>query len=54
MAEIDFGGYQRRLDVWDYRGRRRDVPHDVAELLELAREIEATDRFMVDVTDKDE
>jgi hypothetical protein len=35
----------------DYRRKRRDVPHDVAELLGLAQAIELEDKIIVDVED---
>lgn len=54
MGKIDFAGYRRRLDVDEYRAKRHDVPRDVGVLLELAREIELIDRFIVDVSDKDD
>lgn len=42
------GRYARRLDVFEYRARLGDVPRDVAQLLELARDIELEDRISVD------
>lgn len=53
MGKIDFAGYRRRIDAWEYRSKRRDVPRDATELLELVREIELIDRFSVDVSEKD-
>lgn len=49
-----FEGYRRRLDGFEYRAKRRDVPKDVAVLLELARDIELEDRIILDRTDNDE
>lgn len=46
-----FGQYLRRLDGFDYRGKRHDVPHDIVELLELSREIEFSDKIIFDVKD---
>jgi hypothetical protein len=49
MGNFTFEGYVRRLDQFDYRTRRHDVPHDVVELLELSRDIELSDKIVVDV-----
>jgi hypothetical protein len=46
-----FDGYSRRLDVFDYRAKRKDVPHDVDRLLELARDIELEDKIIIDSED---
>jgi hypothetical protein len=46
---IDFDGYRRRIDAFDYRARRHDLPHDVVELLALSRDIELSDKIVVDV-----
>lgn len=51
MREPTFGGYKRRLDAYEYRARRHDVPHDVAALLALARDIELEERIILDRTD---
>lgn len=51
MREPTFGGYKRRLDAVDYHGKRHDVPHDVARLLELAQAIELEERIILDRTD---
>jgi hypothetical protein len=51
MREPTFGGYKRRLDATEYRGKRHDVPRDVARLLELVRDIELEDRIILDRTD---
>ena len=48
MPLIDWRGYRRRLDCFEYRPRQRDLPRDVVELMELAREIELTDKIIVD------
>ena len=40
MGKIGFDGYQRRLDVFDYRARRNDVPRDMDELMEVSRKVE--------------
>ena len=45
---MDFDAYKRRVDAFDYRAKRHDVPHDVAELLELSRDIELEDTIIVD------
>jgi hypothetical protein len=54
VEPVDFRGYQRRLDVFDYRSKRRDLPHDVVELLALSQAIELEDRIIVDVEDNRE
>jgi hypothetical protein len=46
---VEFEAYMRRVDGFDYRAKRRDMPQDIAELLELAREIELEDRIIVDL-----
>ncbi len=51
MREPTFGGYKRRLDAVDYRGKRHDVPHDVASLLALVKDIELEERIILDRTD---
>lgn len=51
MREPTFGGYKRRLDAYEYQAKRRDVPHDVASLLELARDIELEERIILDRMD---
>lgn len=48
LGNFDFEGYKRRVDGWEYRAKRRDVPRDVARLLELARAIELEDRISLD------
>lgn len=48
MGQVDWAGYRRRLDAFEYQPKRRDVPHDVGELLELVREIELSDKIIVD------
>lgn len=47
-------GYRRRIEARGAKLRHRDVPHDVAELLELSRDIELIDRIIVDSSDRDE
>lgn len=54
MWDRSFKGYCRRVDGWDYRAKRRDVPHDAATLLELARDIELEERIILDRTDSSE
>ncbi len=51
MREPTFGGYKRRLDAVEYRGKRHDVPRDVTDLLALVRDIELEDRIILDRTD---
>lgn len=48
MGQVDWAGYRRRLDAFEYRAKRQDVPRDVGELLELVREIELSDKIIVD------
>lgn len=55
MGYGDFGWYRRRVNGWeDSRLKHRGLPHDSAELLALALELELIDRIIVDRTDKDE
>ena len=51
MGRLSFEQYRRRLDCWEYRAKRRDVPQDLALLLELNREIEFSDRLTIDTSD---
>ncbi len=51
LARFDFDQYRRRVDGFEYRAKRRDVPRDVALLLELARDIELEERIILDLTD---
>ncbi len=51
MWDRSFEGYRRRVDAWEYRSKRRDVPRDAARLLELVRDIELEDRIILDRTD---
>lgn len=51
MRDPSFGGYKRRLEAYDYRAKRNDVPHDAAALLALVRDIELEDRIILDRTD---
>jgi hypothetical protein len=44
---VDERGYQRRLDVFEYQPRRRDVPRDIGELLALAREHEEAEEKII-------
>lgn len=53
MVRVDFAGYRRRLDVFEYRAKRRDVPRDIEQLLALTRELEALDERIVDSEDSD-
>ena len=39
------------MDVFDYRAKRHDMPHDVTELLALSKAIELEDKIIVDVED---
>jgi hypothetical protein len=48
MGQVSFEGYKRRVDGFDYRSRQRDMPRDIATLLELARDIELEDVITVD------
>jgi hypothetical protein len=48
MREVSFDGYRRRVDAFDYQAKRRDVPHDVSVLLELADRIDLEDGIIVD------
>jgi hypothetical protein len=43
-----FAGYRRRLDCFEYRAKRRDVPRDIDQLLALTAELEALDERIVD------
>lgn len=52
MWDPSFAGYQRRLDVFDYRGKHRDLPRDIGNLLALARDIELEDKIILDRSDK--
>lgn len=51
MWDRSFHGYRRRVDAWEYRSKRRDIPHDAARLLELALDIELEERIILDRTD---
>lgn len=51
MWDRSFEGYRRRVDAWEYRSKRRDIPRDAERLLELARDIELEDRIILDRTD---
>lgn len=51
MWEPDFAGYCRRVDVFSYQGKLGDLPHDVGQLLELARTIELEDKIIIDSED---
>lgn len=51
MWDRSFDGYRRRVDAWEYRAKRRDIPRDAAHLLELARDIELEERIILDRTD---
>ncbi len=51
MGMVSFEGYCLRTADFTYRAKHRDIPHDVTELLELARDIELTDKIAVDVAD---
>lgn len=51
LGRYDFQGYKRRLDAWEYRAKRRDMPRDVGTLLELARDIELEERIILDRSD---
>jgi len=54
MGGLTFDQYRRRIDGWEYRAKLRDVPRDLALLVELTREIELTDRISIDITDSGE
>lgn len=54
LGRYDFRGYVRRLDGWEYRAKRLDIPKDSAALLALARDIELEERIILDRTDNDE
>lgn len=41
---IDFDGYRRRLDCFEYQSRRHDVPRDIAQLLAIAYDLEQVER----------
>ena len=51
MWDRSFEGYRRRVDAWEYRAKRRDLPADAARLLALARDIELEERIILDRTD---
>jgi hypothetical protein len=48
VTRIDLGGYARRLECFDFRLRRRDLPRDCAGLLALALDIDLEDTIAVD------
>ncbi len=49
MWLLSFAGYRRHVDdAGDGRLKRRDVPHDVTELLALVRDLEFEDKIIVD------
>ncbi len=54
MGKLGFEGYRWFCADFDYQPRRHDLPHDFAELLELSREIELTDKIMLDRSDNGE
>jgi len=54
VAPLGFEGYQWFCADFAYKARRDDLPHDFAELLELSREIELTDKIVVDRSDNGE
>ena len=43
--------YVRRLDGFEYRRQRTDLPHDSRELLRLAESIDLGERIIVDAED---
>jgi hypothetical protein len=45
---LQFDGYCRRLDAFEYRAKRHDVPHDVVQLLGLASDLDLEDKITVD------
>ena len=48
MRDVTLKAYGRWVDVYDYPTKRRDLPHDIALLLELARDLERQDEIIVD------
>lgn len=48
MREITLEGYRRRIEATEGRLKRRDMPRDVATLLELSRAIELEDKIILD------
>ncbi len=48
MGQVDYEGYRRRVSDFAFKAKRRDVPRDVERLLELVREVELVDKFIVD------
>jgi hypothetical protein len=46
--QIDFEGYRRRLDGWDYHAKRHDVPRDMVALRALSDEIDFLQKIIVD------
>lgn len=51
MWDRSFNGYKRRLDVFDFHGKHRDLPRDIERLLALARDIELEDKIILDRSD---
>jgi hypothetical protein len=54
VGQMGFEGYQWFCADFAYKARRDDLPHDLAELLELSREIELMDKIMLDRLDNGE
>lgn len=48
MWRVDFDGYRRRIDGWDFRAVRHDVPRDFGLLLAECDDLELTDKIIVD------
>jgi len=48
VRDVTLKAYGRWVDVYDYPTKRRDLPHDIALLLELARDLERQDEIIVD------
>ena len=46
--------YVRRLDGFEYRRQRTDLPHDSRELLRLAESIDLGERIILDAEDNSE
>ncbi len=49
MWQLSLGGYRRHVDDAGVgKLKRRDMPHDVTELLALVRDLEFEDKIIVD------
>ncbi len=51
VGRVDWAGYVRRVADFEYRAKLGKVPADMALLLELTREIEFSDKVILDSKD---